>query len=82
MNSSKVLRYLIKIERWSCWFLFVLLILFFVSGYSVAGMYGFEKIMSKRLALTIHSTLHIPTLVLFAIHMAIRLYFTIKRWSR
>jgi len=82
MVNPKILSYLIKLERWSCWLLFVLTVFFLITGYSMLGEYGLSRIISKREATDIHTVLGMPFLILFAFHMSLRIYFVLKRWFK
>lgn len=70
---------LLEIDRITRWFLLLLILLYFISGYSMVGKFGMNKILSKKIATRIHTILDFPTLLLLAIHCCPRIYFFLRR---
>jgi len=73
------LRYLIKIDRVAAWILFFLMLLFFITGWSMTGRF---QIIRPGLAQNIHTSLCLLIFIFFLTHAGIQIYFAIKRWKR
>lgn len=80
MNKS-INYHLIKLNRFTAWLLLVFMIVFISTGFSIAGEYGFEKLIATNTALALHKKLVWPLLTLFALHVVISAYFSFKRWG-
>jgi len=72
-NMSRLLRFLIQVDKKTVWLLFILMILFIISGYRLTGRYGTERIMSLRVAESIHLTLDVILILLFMLHAGLNL---------
>ncbi len=70
-----------RIVRWSSWPLFVVLGIFFVTGYAMSGRYGFGAMMDAKRALAIHNLCHLPLLALAMIHSVPAMYLAFRRWG-
>lgn len=81
MDKLKLQRVLIRINRISCWFLLVVVIIFLITGWAMTNRYGLNKLMNPRLALSYHNTMHYPLAIFFIIHVGISIYFASKRWK-
>jgi cytochrome b subunit of formate dehydrogenase len=81
MKKAKIYSALLKIDKISCWILFVLMILFIISGYSLIGKYGMQSLMDRKTALLIHINLSELLVFFFILHSGIRIYFAVKRWQ-
>jgi succinate dehydrogenase/fumarate reductase cytochrome b subunit len=73
--------YLVKLARISGWLLFLLVLLYILTGFSLCGEYGFEKLVSARSALKIHKLFEWPLLAVFGVHSCITIYFAMRRWG-
>ncbi|HHI04161.1 MAG TPA: hypothetical protein ENL45_01295 [Candidatus Woesearchaeota archaeon] len=73
------LKYLTKIDRYAAWILFFLMLLFFITGWSMTGRF---QIIRPGLAQNIHTSLCILVFIFFLIHSGIQIYFAFKRWKR
>lgn len=82
MSGRKLLSLLVKIDRKSVWLLFILMILFIISGYRLTGKYGMERIMSLEMAEYIHLTLDVVLIALFAIHSCVWIYIKVASRRR
>jgi hypothetical protein len=71
--------WLLKMSRVSAYFLLVFSILYLVSGFSMAGLYGANKIFNKNISKFIHLNLHIPFIIFLILHCSIDIYFALKR---
>ena len=71
-----------KIVRISSWPLFLVVILFFLTGYAMSGDYGLGTLIDAKRALAIHKMLHGPLLVLVLLHSLPAMYLAIRRWGR
>lgn len=72
--------FLIKTARLTGWLLFVLMLLFIVTGFSLLGELGFDEVVSEKAALKFHQWFRWPLVVLFLTHSAITIYFAMRRW--
>jgi cytochrome b subunit of formate dehydrogenase len=72
---------LMKANRISCWLLLFLMIVFIITGYSMTGKFGFNKLIDKRSSTTIHLLLDIPLIILFLFHSFVSIYFAFLRWG-
>jgi len=79
---DEIAKMLLEIDEITRWFLLLFIILFFISGYSMVGKFGLEGVLPRNLAIKIHATLDIPTLLLLLIHCCPRIYFRLKRRFR
>ncbi|MEI6071626.1 MAG: hypothetical protein WCS31_07525 [Verrucomicrobiae bacterium] len=71
-----------KIVRVSSWPLFLIVLLFFMTGYAMSGQYGLGSMIEAKRALAIHNMLHGPLLVLLLVHSLPAAYLAFKRWGR
>jgi len=60
---------LLKIANISGWMLLIILILYFISGYSMAHKYGMDVIMSNSQAWSWHTYLALPFLIFLLLHI-------------
>jgi len=81
MPGKSFTYYLVKAVRISGWFLLGLVLLFLVSGYSMCGEFGFDRLVGSDTALTIHKAIDIPLLVFFLIHAVAATYLAFRRWG-
>ena len=72
--------YLVKLARLSGWLLFLLVLLYMVTGFSLCGEYGVERLVDARTALDIHKFFEWPLMVIFGVHSCITIYFAMRRW--
>ena len=70
-----------KIIRISSWPLFLLVIVFFVTGYIMSGEFGLGGIMDAKKALAVHKALHFPLMVLMLVHALPATYLAFRRWG-
>lgn len=70
-----------KIIRISSWPLFVIVILFFGTGYVMSGQCGLGALMDAKKALAIHKMLHVPLLVVLLVHGLPAMYLAFRRWG-
>jgi len=73
--------YLVKTTRLSGWFLMVVVLVCVVSGLSMCGQLGFEKLMRDTTALAIHKVFVWPLIVLFLVHSSTSVYLALRRWG-
>jgi hypothetical protein len=76
MNKNLLL---LKISRWSSYILTALIILFFITGYSMAGLYGMYIVIGKGMAVSLHLGLDLVLMIFLVIHVGIQIYFDLKR---
>ena len=81
MARRNVHYYLIKIARISGWLLFLLVLLYILTGFSLCGEYGFEKLVNYRTSLIIHKLFEWPLIVVFVVHSLVTIYFAFRRWG-
>ena len=79
--DASVRKWLVKTNRLSAWGLLIVVILFLISGYSMAGKYGFETIVTKQAANRLHLALHLPLIVFFLFHSSVSILFALQRWG-
>ncbi len=73
--------YLVKINRFTGWCLFLLVLLFILTGFSLCGMFGFNRTLSSQTALRIHKFFDWPLVIIFILHSVINFYFSFRRWG-
>ena len=72
MNKNRIL---LIIDRISCHLLFIFILLYIATGYSMTGKYGFHF----RLGRKFHLSFCIVLIILFLVHVAISIYFAVMR---
>ncbi|MCR4415494.1 MAG: hypothetical protein NUV77_24045 [Thermoguttaceae bacterium] len=80
MMSKSAMYWLVKIARLSGWLLFVLVLLYLVTGFALCGEYGVSRWISAQRALDIHRVFEWPLVAVFATHSAVTIYFAMRRW--
>ncbi len=73
--------YLIKIARVSGWLLFLLVLLYIVTGFALCGDYGFGWLVDYQAAIAIHRYFEWPLVAVFLTHSAVTIYFALRRWG-
>ena len=73
--------YLMKVVRVSGWLLFVLVLGYVLTGFSLCGKLGFSRVLDIQTALTIHKFFDWPLVAVFAVHSAATIYFALRRWG-
>jgi succinate dehydrogenase/fumarate reductase cytochrome b subunit len=72
---------LLKIARLSGWLLLPLMVQYILTGFSLCGELGFQKVVSAPQALIIHQMFEWPLIVAFLLHSIITIYFAMRRWG-
>jgi len=73
--------YLLKLSRISGWVLFVLMVVYIATGYSLCGEFGFARIIDPQIALVLHDNLDIPLVAVFLCHSLPSMYLALRRWG-
>lgn len=81
MATRNISFYLVKMVRISGWFLLVLALTYIASGYALCGEYGFDKLLSPRLAQWLHENLDVPFVVFLLMHSLAAIYLALRRWT-
>ena len=81
MAERTVNYYLMKIIRISGWLLLPLIALYIVTGLTVAGGYGFNRLINVNLANEIHKLFKWPLVTVFVMHASLTSYFAFRRWG-
>ena len=81
MSGKGYVWYLLKTARISGWILLVLTSIVIVTGFSLCGLYGVEKWINTRQALTIHQIFDLPLVFVFLVHSAASAYLAFMRWG-
>jgi len=58
-----------KISRISGWLLLLLIILYLLTGYSLAGKYGLHRLLDPSIARVIHGNLDFLLIILLILHV-------------
>jgi len=75
-KPTNYMKYLIKLDRFAAWLLFISLILYFISGYGMT-----KGLISPQLATSLHiSYLTYFVLLAFVIHTSFAIHLAFKRW--
>ena len=74
-------RIIVKTLRYTAWPLLLAMVLFVVSGYSMTGKYGMNRIMDIETALSVHRWLNVPLVLLFVVHAVGGAYISLRRWG-
>ncbi len=81
LNREQASHYLMQIDRFAAWVLFIVVLLYFISGYGLT-----KGLMDSSLAAKIHlSWLPIAGLIAFTIHSSWAIHLFLKRnhiWNR
>jgi len=72
---------LVKINRLSGWLLIPLFLIYIITGYSMTGEYGMNKVVSLHLARTIHLNFSGLFILLFLLHVCTSIYLALRRWG-
>ena len=59
--------------------LLVMLVMYFITGFAMTRQFGFDHIMSRHLAHTIHLNMTIPFVILIILHVFIYIKSDIKK---
>ncbi len=70
---------LMRISRYSAYVLTFLMVLFFISGYAMTGLYGMNGVIDKISATFIHLTFDGILLIFLVLHAGIEIYFELKK---
>ena len=81
MANRNASYYLMKTARISGWLLFVLVLLYIMTGFSLTGEFGFGRLISPQSALAVHEIFEWPLIAIFAVHSAITIHFALRRWG-
>ena len=81
MSGKPASYYVVKTVRYSGWFLLLFLILFIVSGYSMCGEFGFERVLDPHSAETLHKAIDVPLVAVFLVHSLAAIYLAFRRWG-
>lgn len=71
----------LKLVRWTGWLLLPVVVAFLATGYAMSGRYGFGALADEKTALTLHKLLHVPLLLLVAVHVVPSTYLAFVRWG-
>ena len=71
----------LKLVRWSGWLLLPLVLAFLLTGYIMAGQYGFTRLLDEKSALTLHRMFHLPLIILVLAHVVPAAYLAFQRWG-
>ncbi|MHC4398184.1 MAG: hypothetical protein ACYTG0_00735 [Planctomycetota bacterium] len=81
MAGRNVNYYLLHAGRWSGWLLFVLVLGYIGTGFSLSGRLGFNKLIEPKVAELIHQDFVWPLVGVFVAHSVIVIYFAMRRWG-
>jgi len=81
MGNRSTGYYLMKTARISGWLLFVLVLLYILTGFSLTGEFGLTRLISLQTAVVIHKIFEWPLITIFLVHSAITIYFAFRRWG-
>jgi len=81
MAKKGVSYYLIKTARISGWLLFGLVLLYILTGFSLRGEYGFDRLIGDQVAMAVHKIFLWPLVTIFVVHSAVTIYFAFRRWG-
>ncbi len=73
--------YLLKIARITGWLLFVLVLVYILTGFALCGKLGFDQCIDLQTALGIHQILDWPLVSIFLVHSLVTIYFAMRRWG-
>jgi len=73
--------YVIKTARASGWLLLPLVMMYILTGFSLGGMYGMERVIDSHLALALHRSFDVPLVALFLLHVLTSAYVAFRRWG-
>ena len=73
--------YLVKTARVSGWLLFVLVLIYIVTGFVLCSKLGFDRLIEIQTARNIHEVLDWPFVAIFVVHSLVTIYFAMRRWG-
>ncbi len=71
----------LKTVRWSSWPLLLLLLAFFLTGYTITGRFGLGVMLEEKEALALHKLLHLPLIAITLVHSVPAIYLAMIRWG-
>jgi succinate dehydrogenase/fumarate reductase cytochrome b subunit len=80
MAAKRLSFYLVKIVRLSGWILFLLVLLYIITGYAMCGEFGFGYLIDSERALTLHKLFDVPLVFVVLIHSLTGIYLALRRW--
>jgi len=81
MTAKTLHYYLIKTARLTGWLLFVLVLLYIVTGFAICGEYRVSEWIDAQSALAVHKLFEWPLVVIFLAHSLVTIYFAMRRWG-
>ncbi len=81
MPGKSTTYYLVKVARISGWLLFLLVLLYIVTGFSLCNEPGYPKLMDSQTALRVHKLFDWPLIAVFLVHSVVTIYFALRRWG-
>lgn len=81
MARRNINYYLMKVLRISGWLLFLLVLLYILTGFALCGRYGFDNLVNYQTAFAVHKIFEWPLIVVFLAHSAAAIYFALRRWG-
>ncbi len=81
MSRKHVNYYLLKVERISGWLLFLVVIGYIVTGFSMSSRLSVNRLIEIQLAKELHQDFVWPLVSIFAVHSVIVIYFAMRRWG-
>jgi hypothetical protein len=72
---------LLKIGRLSGWLLFLMVLGYIMTGFSMSGRLGFGKLIDPDRANELHNFFAWPLVGLFLVHSSTTIYFALRRWG-
>ncbi len=76
---AEIIEALLEVDKITRWFLFILILMEFLSGWALVGKFGMDRLIPKEIAAILHAMLDIPTFILFLIHCLPRIYLKLKK---
>jgi len=76
LEINKKLRWL---SRAGAWLMLPLILAYIATGFSMTGLFGFDKLLNVFLATRIHTNLWIPFVIFFVLHAGLQIYFALCR---
>jgi hypothetical protein len=80
-RKKNVNYYLLKAGRISGWLLFVVVIGYMVTGFSMSSRLSVNRLIEIQVAKKLHQDFVWPLVAIFTVHSVIVIYFAMRRWG-
>ncbi|MFH1023891.1 MAG: hypothetical protein V1809_10960 [Planctomycetota bacterium] len=73
--------YVHRVSRVTAWCLLPVIFLYILTGFTLCGKYGFDRVIPLETARLLHRMFDIPLVILFITHVTASVYLAFWRWG-